>query len=81
MDARPSGIYFPFLRDGEKISGSGLAGLGGDVGCGGRMKCGRCGVGVAPGMGVVLDDRVVAMLAKGAGVRGGGALKRCVEEF
>jgi hypothetical protein len=41
VEARPFGIYLPFLREGEKISGRGLEGLGGEVGTAGRMKCGR----------------------------------------
>jgi hypothetical protein len=75
VDASPPGMYFCVLREGEKISGSGLGGLDGDVGCGGRMKAGRCGA--------ELSDVGCEMLAlsgltalKSAGVRGGGTMKR-----
>jgi hypothetical protein len=74
VDARPLGMYLPFLREGEKISGGGREGFGGDVGSAGSMKCGRCGA--AAGM-----DVTAAMLGNGAWVCGGGTLKRCVFAF
>jgi hypothetical protein len=61
VEARPPGMCFPILREGEKISGGGLAGFGGDAG---RMKCGRCDV---AGAGVWAIE---------AGVRGADTLKR-----
>jgi len=68
-------MYFAVFREGEKISGGGLDGLGGDVGKVGRMKCGRCDADVGTGVVAV----AVAILGNGAGVRGGGStLKRCI---
>jgi len=64
-------MYLPFFREGEKISGSGREGFGGEVGSAGSKKCGRCGA-------LAGVDVTAAMLGKGAGVRGGGTLKRCV---
>ena len=56
------------------MSGGGLDSLGGEVGSAGRMKWGRCGADVDTGV----VAATVAMLGNGAGVRGGGTLKRCV---
>jgi len=64
-------MYLPFFREGEKISGSGREGFGGEVGSAGSMKWGRCGA-------LAGVEVTAAMLGNGAGVRGGGTLKRCV---
>lgn len=80
------------MREGEKISGRGLLGLGGEVGIAGKRKCGLCDAGVVDGLGVVLEVEVEVEVdgetcvilseafvrGKGAGVRGAGTLKRCV---
>ena len=68
-------MYFAILREGEKISAKGFVGLGGEVGGGGRRKCGRWGAEGDDGLG--LEARFPAMLARGPGVRGGTILKRC----
>lgn len=76
-------MYLPVLREGEKISGRGFDGWGGEVGWGGRRKWGRwCSAGVVDvvvevDMLVVVEASVAAMVVKGPGWRGGTSLKRC----
>ncbi|EAT91057.1 hypothetical protein SNOG_01408 [Parastagonospora nodorum SN15] len=81
VEASPFGTYFCDLREGEKISGSGFEGLGGEVGWGGSMKAGRWGAGVA----IVAVTEVkpmasveVRIAVNGAGIRAGGTTKRWV---
>ena len=62
------------MRDGEKVSGNGVEGLAGEVGCGGRRKWGRDGAGVVVDVPVIVG--VWDELEKIAGIFGAGTRKR-----
>lgn len=75
VEARPPGIYFWPLREGEKVSESGVESFGGEVCWGGRRKWGRVGAGVAV---FRLVEVAGVVVWKRWGVRGAGVRKRCV---